>query len=122
MTLKRVLIAGSLFMIAVVPLVCRPSPAEVQQPRTVEVTAKRFSFEPAEITLKEGQPVELTLKSIDVSHGLRVRELGLEVKARKGQTAEVRFTPEKTGTFVGHCDVFCGTGHGSMELTLHVVR
>lgn len=88
----------------------------------VEVTAKRFSFQPAEITLKAGEPVELTLKSLDVSHGLRVRELGLEVKVRKGQTAEVRFTPEKTGTFVGHCDVFCGSGHGSMELTLHVVR
>ena len=88
----------------------------------VEVIAKRFSFEPAEITLKAGEPVDLTLKSVDVSHGLRVRELGLEVKARKGQTAEVRFTPDKTGAFVGHCDVFCGSGHGAMKLTLHVVQ
>ena|SRR5579884_608994 len=121
MKLKRALIAGCAFLVAVVPVVCRPSPAEIQ-PKAIEVTAKRFAFEPAEVTLKEGQPVELTFRSLDVSHGLRFRDLGLEVKAKKGQTSEVKFTPGKTGTFVGHCDVFCGTGHGGMELTLHVVR
>lgn len=121
MRLKRALIAGSMFLIAVAPVVCRPSPAEVQ-PQKIEVIAKRFGFEPAEITLKKGQPVELELRSVDVSHGVRFRELGVNVKAKQGQTGEVQFTPEKTGTFVGHCDVFCGSGHGSMKLTVHVVQ
>jgi cytochrome c oxidase subunit 2 len=44
------------------------------------------------------------------------------VKVGKGATTEVQFTPEKTGNFVGHCSVFCGGGHGSMKLTLHVVE
>jgi cytochrome c oxidase subunit 2 len=95
------------------------TPAE---PHQVEVTAKRFSYEPAEITVKKGEPVELILKSVDVPHGLKFRELNVEVKAGKGKTGEVEFTPEKTGDFVGHCSVFCGSGHGSMELTLHVVE
>ena len=91
-------------------------------PRRVEVVSKRFAFDPGEITLKKGQPVVLVLKSTDVAHGLRFRELNIEVKVDKGGTAEVPFTPTKTGDFVGHCSVFCGSGHGAMTLTLHVVE
>lgn len=91
-------------------------------PRRIEVTAKRFDFTPGEITLKKGEPVVLVLKSADVAHGVRFRELNVTVNAGKGQTSEVTFTPDKTGTFVGHCSVFCGSGHGSMTLTLHVVE
>jgi cytochrome c oxidase subunit 2 len=87
----------------------------------IEVLAKRFAFEPAEITLKKGEPVDLVLKSVDVAHGLRFRDLNFEVNAGKGGRGEVRFVPDKTGTFVGHCSIFCGAGHGSMTLTLHVV-
>jgi cytochrome c oxidase subunit 2 len=90
-------------------------------PQRIEVTAKRFTFDPGEITLKKGQPVVLVLKSADVGHGIRIRELNVEVKVGKGGTAEVHFTPDKTGDFVGHCSVFCGSGHGSMAFKVHVV-
>jgi cytochrome c oxidase subunit II len=90
-------------------------------PRRIEITARRFAYDPGEITLKKGQPVILVLKSADVAHGLRFRELNVNVKAPKGGTAEVQFTPEKTGDFIGHCSVFCGSGHGSMIVRLHVV-
>ena len=90
-------------------------------PRPIQVIAKRFAFEPASITLKKGQPVDLVLKSTDVPHGLRFRELNVEVKVAKGGSNDVHFTPTRTGTFMGHCSVFCGAGHGSMTLTLHVV-
>jgi cytochrome c oxidase subunit 2 len=88
----------------------------------IVVTAKRFSFDPGEITLKKGQPVVLVLKSEDVAHGLRFRELNVQIKVKAGGTEEVQFTPDKTGDFVGHCSVFCGSGHGSMVLKLHVVE
>jgi cytochrome c oxidase subunit 2 len=91
-------------------------------PRRIEITAKRFDFTPGEITVKKGEPVVLVLKSADVPHGLRFRELGVTVNAGKNQTGEVTFTPNKTGTFVGHCSVFCGAGHGSMTLTLYVTE
>jgi cytochrome c oxidase subunit II len=90
-------------------------------PRRIEVTAKRFEFAPAEITLKKGQPVVLELKSTDAAHGLRFRELDLNIKVGAGGTTEIQFTPDKVGDFVGHCSVFCGSGHGTMALTLHVV-
>jgi cytochrome c oxidase subunit 2 len=92
------------------------------EPRRVEISAKRFSFDPGTITLKKGELVVLVLKSSDVPHGIRVRELGLDMKAPKGGSAEVRFTPDKTGDFVGHCSVFCGAGHGSMTIAFHVVN
>ena len=71
--------------------------------------------------MKKGETVDLALTSSDVTHGVRVRELNLDLRAAKGKTVDVNFTPEKTGTFVGHCSVFCGSGHGKMTLTIHVV-
>jgi cytochrome c oxidase subunit 2 len=91
-------------------------------PKRIEITARRFQFEPGEITLKKGQPVVLVLKSADVSHGIHISDLNVLVKVSKGGTAEVQFTPDKTGDFVGHCAVFCGSGHGSMVFKVHVVE
>jgi cytochrome c oxidase subunit 2 len=91
-------------------------------PQRIEITAKRFTFTPGEITIKKGVPVVLVLTSADVSHGLKFKELNVVVNAKKGQTNEVTFTPDKVGTFTGQCSVFCGSGHGSMKLTLHVTE
>jgi cytochrome c oxidase subunit 2 len=110
-------LAGSLMIAGISATSAR---AEVA-PRRIEITAKRFTFQPGDITLRKGQPVVIVLKSIDVAHGLRFRDLNVAVKVGAGGTAEVQFTPEKTGDFVGHCYVFCGSGHGSMAMTLHVV-
>ena len=93
-----------------------------QEPKRIEITAKRFTYEPGEITLKKGQPVVLVIKSVDVTHGLRVRELNVDVKIPVGSPQEVQLTPQKIGNFVAHCSVFCGPEHGSMALKLHVVQ
>lgn len=90
-------------------------------PRRIEVHAKRFGFQPNEITVKKGEPVVLVLDTEDVPHGLRFRELNVQVKTQKDRPGETQFTADRTGDFIGHCSVFCGSGHGSMTLTLHVV-
>lgn len=97
------------------------STAKPASARRVEVTAKRFAFEPAEITLKKGEAVDFVLTSSDVDHGIRIRELHLDLRVGKGKSADATLTPTATGTFVGHCSVFCGSGHGRMTLTIHVV-
>jgi cytochrome c oxidase subunit 2 len=91
-----------------------------QTPRTIEMTAQRFTFEPNEITVKKGQPVILLIKSKDVSHGLVIEDLGVRTEVKKGEATEVKFDPETTGTFEGKCAHFCGKGHGSMRMTGHV--
>ena len=110
-------IAALFLVISALPLSITAQSA----PRRIEITASQFSFSPGEITLKKGQPVLLVLKSKDVAHGLRARELNVALKVSEHGTAQVQFTPQKVGDFVAHCFVFCGKGHGSMVLTFHVV-
>jgi len=97
------------------------SPAS-DTPRRIEVSVKKFAYMPAEITVKKGEPIVLVLTTEDVSHGLKFKELNLNTKIEKNKPAELAFTPDKVGDFVGHCSVFCGSGHGSMTLTLHVTE
>jgi cytochrome c oxidase subunit II len=115
---RRLAIAALLLLISGASVVTLAQSA----PRRIEITASQFSFAPGEITLKKGQPVLLVLRSQDVAHGLRVRELNVALKVNERGTTQVQFTPQKTGDFVGHCFVFCGKGHGSMVLTFHVVN
>jgi cytochrome c oxidase subunit 2 len=91
-------------------------------PRRVAITAKRFSFQPAEVTLKKGEPVVLVFSSKDVTHGIKFQEFNLEAEIKKDTPKELAFTPTEAGDFVGHCSHFCGEGHGSMVLTLHVTE
>ena len=91
-------------------------------PKRIEVAVKKFDYTPGEITLKKGEPVVLVLTTQDVTHGLKFKELNLNTKFEKGKPSELAFTPDKVGDFVGHCSVFCGSGHGSMSLTLHVTE
>lgn len=90
--------------------------------KSITITAKRFSFEPNEITIKKGEPVVLVVESADVTHGLKIEAWGLRTEVKKGQSAELSFTPDTAGTFEGKCAHFCGKGHGSMRLTVHVVE
>lgn len=120
--MKRILAACAAAVFLAIGSTPQPFVAAQTTPRRIEVTAKRFTYDPDTITLKKGEPVDFVLKSQDVPHGLKFAELGVEVKASKNKSGEVQFTPEKAGDFVGHCSVFCGVGHGSMHMTLHVVE
>lgn len=103
--------------IAVFSLAAGEQPAE-----TISITAQRFSFSPNEITVKKGEAVTLVIESKDVSHGLLIEDLGVRTEIKKGQSTEVTFTPETVGTFEGKCAHFCGKGHGSMKMTVHVTE
>ena len=99
-----------------------PSATASDAPKRIEIAAKRFTYAPSEITLKKVEPVVLVLKSQDVAHGVKFKELNLQTEIGKGVTAELAFTPTQAGDFVGHCSHFCGAGHGAMTLTLHVTE
>ena len=93
-----------------------------EQPRHIDIVAQRFYFTPAEITLKKGEPVILSLTSKDVQHGLKLDAFNQVLIAPKGQTKQVEVTPTEAGTFIAQCASFCGAGHGSMKLTVHVTE
>lgn len=111
-----------LVMLVIVASIAQMARAQDAAPRQIVVTVKRFSYDPDEITLKKGQLVVLVLKSADVAHGLRFRDFNINITVTAHGTAEAKFTPDKTGDFIGQCSVFCGSGHGSLMLKLHVVE
>lgn len=89
---------------------------------TITISASKFKFEPNEITVKKGQEVTMIIQSQDVTHGLLLKDFGVKTEIKKGQSTEVKFTPQTAGTFEGKCAHFCGKGHGSMKMTIHVVE
>ena len=88
--------------------------------QTVEILAQRFNFTPDEIKVKKGVPVDLELTTLDRVHGFDVPGLELTAQIVPGETTHVRFTPDKAGRFLFHCDIFCGEGHEDMDAAIIV--
>jgi cytochrome c oxidase subunit 2 len=54
-------------------------------------------------------------------HGIKSDDLGIPMTTiPNGKVIEVTFTPKKAGTYVLHCQIFCGPGHADMALTIVV--
>lgn len=125
MKFRKNIVAGILLACGVAVTGTRvviPAGATQTSSKTIMVHANRFSFAPAEITLKKGETVTLELVSDDVPHSLVIRGLGVNLKDMKpGEVNNIAVTPEQTGDFKGVCGIFCGSGHGNMSLTVHVV-
>ena len=114
-------ISRSALAIAIGVAVPHYAPAQGTTQR-IEIVAKRFDFTPGDITVKKGAPVTIVLTSKDVDHGLKLKDFNVVVNAKRGETREITFIPDKAGTYIGQCSMFCGSGHGSMKLTLHVTE
>ncbi len=96
--------------------------AREDAPQKIAITARRYEFSPAEITVKKGVPVTISLTSQDFSHGIKFTEPAVTLYGAKGETKEVTFTATQAGDFVGQCSSFCGSGHGGMQLVMHVTE
>ena len=91
------------------------------KPRIIPIQARKFTYEPAELTLKLNEPVVFQLTSADVVMGFSMPDFKVRGTIIPGQVTEVAMTPNKLGEFFFLCDVFCGSGHENMEGTLRVV-
>jgi cytochrome c oxidase subunit 2 len=100
-----------------------PSPPRAQaEPRTVEVVAKRFEFEPSRIEVTEGQTVKILVRSADGLHGFGIKKFKVsEEVPRGGQPISIEFTATAVGEFEILCSEYCGKGHEAMKGKL-VVR
>ena len=116
MTKSRAL-ALTMTLSALIAVVSR---GRADEQRVVDITAKRFEFSPATITLKKGEAVKLRVTSEDVTHGFFSRAFKFDTDLAPGQTQEMTVTPEKTGTFLAICHHFCGAQHANMKLTIVV--
>lgn len=81
----------------------------------IKITAKRFNYVPGEVKLKKGVPVVLEFTSEDILMGFNLPDFKVREDIVPGKVTRLRLTPDKTGTFVFLCDVFCGAGHEEMN-------
>ena len=89
--------------------------------KVIRITAKKFNYTPGTVTLKKGVPVILEFRTQDVLMGFNLPDFNARADIVPGKTTRLRLVPDKTGTFVFLCDVFCGTGHEEMNGKLTVV-
>ncbi|HYT47447.1 MAG TPA: cupredoxin domain-containing protein [Burkholderiales bacterium] len=89
--------------------------------KVVKIAARKFTYAPNIVTLKKGVPVVLEFTSGDVVMGFNAPDLNIRADIIPGQTARLRFTPDKAGSFVYLCDIFCGDGHERMTGKIRVV-
>lgn len=102
------------------PLVGARAQGEAQQGVAAEVrefkmTARKYKFDSAPITVKQGDHVRLIITALDRDHGFKLEGYGINQKLVKGDPATIEFTADKPGTFTFRCSEFCGLGHRKMK-------
>ena len=115
---RRLLVAST---VAAVGAVLGASALAQAKEKTIRVTARRFAFLPREIRLKKGVPVVLEFVTADVFMGFNAPEFKVRTDIVPGKVSRLRLVPDKLGTFVFLCDVFCGDGHEGMTGEINVV-
>ncbi|KKQ23713.1 MAG: cytochrome c oxidase subunit II [Candidatus Roizmanbacteria bacterium GW2011_GWC2_37_13] len=97
------------------------SPASSVSVKEFTLTAKQWAFDPATITVKQGDKVRLKITSLDVTHGFSLPDFNVKVDLNPNAETVVEFTADKTGEFTFFCSVVCGTGHNDMKGKLIVL-
>lgn len=76
----------------------------------------------SELVVPVDTVINVRLESRDVEHGFWVPELFGKMDAVPGYLNQLRFTPQKVGTFyAGQCTQLCGTQHAQMRFIVRVV-
>jgi cytochrome c oxidase subunit II len=107
------------------------NPAAPDDVQVIEVTAKKYEFNPSPIRVKQGAHVQLKITATDHVHGVKLSEFadgadkskpGLVfaspqecLRVEKGQTQTLEFTAQAPGTYQIRCCVHCGWDHRSMK-------
>ena len=119
---KSLMIALVAYAVAGVPVGTVVIGSGAPKDKVIKLTAKKFEYSPAEITVKKGEPVVIEVSSQDVKHGFTLPDFGIRTDIAPGSVNRISFTPDRAGRFAFACDVFCGAGHEDMSGTLIVTE
>lgn len=86
-----------------------------EAPDAIQMTARKYEFNPNVITVKKGQRVRLIITAQDRDHGFQLRDFGINQRLFKGVLTSIEFTAYEVGTFPFNCSVRCGRRHGKMK-------
>lgn len=95
----------------------------------VEVVARQYAWSfqypdgrgHANLIVPVGRPVQLTLKSLDVIHGLFIPAFRLKRDIVPGMPTKAWFAPDAEGAFEIFCSQYCGAKHFAMRAELVIV-
>lgn len=90
------------------------APAAVDGAPEVAVTARSFAFEPSELTVTAGEPVNIALTATDLLHDFVVEGEDFHLSADRDETATGALTIDKPGTYTLYCSV---DGHREAGMT-----
>lgn len=103
-----------------------------QNVQVINMTAKKYEFNPSTVHVKKGTKVQLHVTMLDRTHGLKINvypdggstkgDPGLVFtssqdcwSAGKGQTVTIEFVAKTPGNYPFKCCKFCGFGHMGMK-------
>ena len=103
----------------------RQEPPPSAEPKTFEVVARRFAFEPATIEVAQGDRVRLVVRSADGPHGVEIKQFKVKKAVPRAKPGDepvvIEFVASEAGKFPILCSEYCGNGHKDMTGTLVVV-
>jgi heme/copper-type cytochrome/quinol oxidase subunit 2 len=81
--------------------------AQTQGPTTrpYVVTAKRYTFEPLRIEVRQGDLVRIELHTADIAHSLTIDDYRISKRVGPGHPVTFEFRAERAGTFPFYCDL-----------------
>jgi cytochrome c oxidase subunit 2 len=83
--------------------------------REIEVSAKKYEYDPASIEVPVNTLVKIHLKALDREHGFEIKSIKDScVKFKPNESVTVEFYADKAGEFEFACCKYCGLGHGKM--------
>jgi cytochrome c oxidase subunit II len=112
MKLLRITPSTRLIVLVFPLLTLAASPAHMVR---IQMTARKYIFNPDVIAVKQGDHVGLVITAVDHDHGIAIPAFGVNQHLKKGLPTTVSFIASKPGTFPFHCSVFCGLGHRHMK-------
>lgn len=80
----------------------------------VQMVAKMWAFEPAEVRLPPGAEVDLYVSALDVTHGLHIEGTNVNLMAVPGVVNAARFRVPDLGEHAIICHEYCGVAHHHM--------
>ena len=100
-------------------LIVRGTAAADRPIHEIQISASRYTFDPATIQVNAGEPVRIVIRSTDGVHGFSIPKLNIDVQVPKGgDPVAAEFTAPAAGRYEIACSEFCGNGHGQMKAAL----
>ena len=92
-----------------------PPPADAVV-KEIDVSAKKYEFDPALIEAPANTLLRIHLKAIDKEHGFEIKGIKDScVKFKPNEPVTIEFYADKAGEFEFVCCKYCGFGHGKMK-------